>query len=385
MSNTRQCAEDSLESIVGRSPWVERIREDIRHVAPYPTSVLVTGPSGSGKELVARAVHAMSPRAEAAFIPIDCASITGTLFASHMFGHVKGAFTGADYDAMGGFRAADGGTIFLDEIGELELDLQAKLLRVLQQRMVVPVGSFQGIPVDVRLVAATNRDLAAEVAARRFREDLYYRLNVVSLVTLPLRERKDDIEVLARSFLAKSSVRLGIPLRRLSRETLDCLVRYDWPGNVRQLENVLEHAELYSDGPVIHPDALPDLDFGDPSSAGDDNSESTQSSAAVADSVLIECGGADDSPLGVDPSPSAKSTELLSAADSQPWPAIRDLERDHILRTLEKTFYNQSAAARLLGIDRNLLRRKIRRYGIDISRSKPGRPRRSQHDPRRPR
>lgn len=250
----------SLERIVGLSPWSRRIRAEIHRLARYSSSVLVTGPSGSGKELIARAIHAESPRASKPFIPIDCASITGTLFASHMFGHVQGAFTGATHTAVGGFRAADGGTIFLDEIGELELDLQAKLLRVLQERTVVPVGSYQEMPVDVRVVAATNRDLGAEVRAGNFREDLYYRINVVSLRSDPLRDRPEDIEILARYIFAKLAVRHGMPLKYLSPRALEFLTSYAWPGNVRQLENVLERAALYSEFDEVGPQDLPVLD-----------------------------------------------------------------------------------------------------------------------------
>ena len=175
----------ALDAIVGHSEWVEQTRAVIRAVAGYSSSVLITGASGTGKELIARAIHNLSPRSVQRFIPVDCASITGPLFASHMFGHLKGAFTGATYNAVGCFRAAEGGTIFLDEIGELDLELQAKLLRVLQERVVTPVGSHDGMPVDVRILAATNRDLQQEVAAGRFREDLYFRLNVVSIQSSP--------------------------------------------------------------------------------------------------------------------------------------------------------------------------------------------------------
>ena len=206
----------ALDAIIGHSEWVEQTRAVIRAVAAFPSSVLITGASGTGKELIARAIHNLSPRSARRFIPVDCASITGPLFASHMFGHLKGAFTGATYNAVGCFRAAEGGTIFLDEIGELDLELQAKLLRVLQERVVTPVGSHDGTPVDVRILAATNRDLRQEVAAGRFREDLYFRLNVVSIQTRPLRERTEDIEILAEHFLRRFAVENGMPWKRLS-------------------------------------------------------------------------------------------------------------------------------------------------------------------------
>ena len=323
----------SLERIVGVSPWSQAIHHEIRRVARYSSSVLITGSSGSGKELIARAIHAESPRASESFIPIDCASITGTLFASHMFGHVKGAFTGATHAAIGGFRAADGGTIFLDEIGELEHDLQAKLLRVLQERAIVPVGSYQEVPVDVRIIAATNRDLSAEVCAGRFREDLYYRLNVASLTAAPLRERTEDIEPLARHILSKLVIRHGMPLKHLSPATLERLASFAWPGNVRQLENALERAALYSESDVIEPQDLPELY--DP-----DQTDTPQTTDSTTDSPTSGLLSTEDCiPLPTIPSVQSKPE------DQHDWQTIDDVQRAHILRTLEHTYFNQSAAA----------------------------------------
>jgi DNA-binding NtrC family response regulator len=247
---------------VGVSPWAEQVRRSIELVAVHQSSVLILGPSGTGKELIARAIHACSMRSKKAFIPVDCAVTTGTLFASHMFGHVKGSFTGATSSTLGCFRAADTGTIFLDEIGEMELELQAKLLRVLQQRVVVPVGAHQEIPVDVRVLAATNRDLSSEVQAGRFREDLFYRLNVVAIRTIPLRERIEDVPVLATKYLAELASRHGMPTGALSPESIEILQQYSWPGNVRELENVLERAVMFSSGDHIDPDALSGLIVG---------------------------------------------------------------------------------------------------------------------------
>lgn len=348
----------ALEAIVGKSDWACQIRSVIAGIAPFPSGVVITGPSGTGKELIARAIHALSPRAAKRFIPVDCASITGTLFASHMFGHTKGAFTGATFAAMGCFRAADGGTIFLDEIGELELDLQAKLLRVLQERVVVPVGSHDGIPVDVRVVAATNRDLRREVAAGRFREDLYYRLNVISLQTLPLRERSEDIEILANHFLSKFAVEEGMPLKRLGLAAREHLRRYGWPGNVRELENSIERAILFSPGNDILPDVLPSLEV------------ALESQSAAPSTVL--------SVVVATPEAQVLSSDTLPMPSRCPedghWLTAAEVERDHIQRTLEHTGYNQSATARLLGIDRHQLRRKAARFGLDLSQSKAGRP-----------
>jgi DNA-binding NtrC family response regulator len=231
-----------IDQIIGDSPWTQKVRKRISQVANYRYSVLISGPSGTGKELVARAVHTHGPRADKPFIPVNCAALPTGLFASQLFGHMKGAFTGAAFNAIGCFRAAEGGTIFLDEIGELDFELQAKLLRVIQERKVVPVGAHEGIPVDVRIVAATNRDLEAEVKAGRFRLDLFYRLNVVSIETASLASRPEDIEVLARHFLAKAAIENGDELKRLSPAAMSLLKAYDWPGNIRQLQNVLEGA-----------------------------------------------------------------------------------------------------------------------------------------------
>ncbi len=329
-----------MDAIIGRSEWVEQTRAVIRAVAAYPSSVLITGPSGTGKELIARAIHNLSPRSTRRFIPVDCASITGPLFASHMFGHLKGAFTGATFNAVGCFRAAEGGTIFLDEIGELDLDLQAKLLRVVQERVVAPVGSHDGAPVDVRILAATNRELPQEVAAGRFREDLYFRLNVVSIQTRPLRERVEDIEILAEHFLRRLAVENGMPWKRLSDAARKQLLAYPWPGNIRELENAIERAILFSPGELIEAAVLPRV-----AADNADGISSIDFAAPAAGETL-------------------QPTAPQDRADDDRWPTAADVERQHILRTLEHTGYNQSAAARLLGIDRHQLRRRMFEYGL---------------------
>lgn len=336
-------------ALVGVSPWVRQVQAQINLVAPYASSVLVTGPSGTGKELIARSVHQQSPRAGGAFVPVNCAAVSGSLFESHMFGHVKGAFTGANFEALGCFRAASGGTIFLDELGELDPAMQAKLLRVLQEQTVVPVGSYEEQPVDVRVVAATNRDLLAEVAAGRFREDLYYRLAVVTVRTAPLSERPEDLELLADFTLSRLGVRHGLPYKPLSSAALEKLRRHAWPGNVRELQNVLERACLMARGGLIE--------------AGDITFDSESPAPCAPDAE----------------GPSVVPPPHFRSRANDAWPTLEDYEREAIAATLEHTGYNQAAAARLLGLDRSVLRRRIKKLGIDVSRSTPGRPS-SGHD-----
>lgn len=373
----------ALERLAGVSSWLEDVKRSIELVAGHPSSVLIIGPSGTGKEVIARAIHACSRRADKPFIPVDCAVTTGTLFASHMFGHVKGSFTGATAATLGCFRAANTGTIFLDELGEMELELQAKLLRVLQQRTVVPVGSHEEIPVDVRVLAATNRDLAREVEAGRFREDLYYRLNVVTIRTRPLCERPEDIPVLASRYLAELSARHGMPLFTLSPAAIGLLQSYAWPGNVRELENVLERAAMFSSGDEIDPDALSGVIEGstiEPRAEPTDGSDPSPGSSAMATAASqgivaatavrgvfrVEPRVAVPAHAGASINGAAVPTGPEAAADGgENWPTLADVERVHLERTLAAAMQNKSLAAKLLGIDRSVLRRKMQRYGLD--------------------
>jgi DNA-binding NtrC family response regulator len=337
--------------IVGSSPTTVRLRAEINRFAPFSSNVLITGPSGTGKELVARQIHARSSRADQPFIPVDCASMSGELMSSQLFGHVAGAFTGANCDALGCFRAANRGTIFLDEIGELEFSLQAKLLRVLQEHVVTPVGSHQGEPVDVRVVAATNRNLRLDVTEGRFREDLYYRLDVVHLRTTALRERPGDICELAANFLGQLAGD-GLPKCSLSPAASAVLVEFPWPGNVRQLRNVLEQAAIDSESPVITADLLRRIMKLTLGPAGSESPQIDTCAATMTEETftLVEA------PSTIDRRPRSANGHWLS---------LEEIERDHIVRTLEHTYNNRSAAARLLGITRQSLLRKMKRYALD--------------------
>ena len=239
---------NSLENFIGSSPVIEKLKNTIRTVAPTASTVLIYGESGTGKELVARAVHSCSTRASEPFVSINCGAFPETLLESELFGYVKGAFTGASQNKRGLFEVASGGTIFLDEIGEMSLSMQVKLLRVLQERTIRPVGGTQEVPVDVRVIAATNRDLREMIVNGTFREDLYYRVSVIPIQVPALRERREDVELLANHFLKKYSTAAQKSILRISRESLDALKAFDWPGNVRQLENTIERAVAMETG-----------------------------------------------------------------------------------------------------------------------------------------
>ena len=338
-----------ITGLIGVSAWARQIRSQIPAIAACPSNVLITGPTGTGKDVVARAIHACSAPKSKPFIPVDCAGAAGPLFAGHLFGHLKGAFTGASHAALGCFRAADGGTIFLDEIGELPTDMQTKLLRVLQQRTVTPVGSHEEVPVNVRVIAATNRDLGREVGEGRFREDLYYRLNVVSIRTLRLRDRPDDIEAIAAHFLNKLAITHGLPVRRLAADAVARLRADEWPGNVRQLENALERAAFSSRGPMIH---AADIFADDELHAFPDFPQSM--TLPIVPAANLGCG---EHNLG----------DCCMAVVDGHWRTMEEVEREHIRRTLALSGWNQSGRADSRHGSRHQLARKIRKYGLDAA------------------
>jgi len=356
---------NSLDRIVGVSAYTSRIRAEVAMAADYFFNVLVWGPTGTGKELVAEAVHAISARRDRPFFIVDCASLPPNLFAGQLFGHSKGAFTGAYSERLGYFRAAEGGTIFLDEIGELDPSAQADLLRVLQNKTVTPLGSYETVPVDVRVVAATNRDLTCEVDEGRFRQDLYYRLNVISIETMALKQRPDDIEVLVEHFLQQLVIEHGLDRKWFSGEAMNFLTQHDWPGNVRELQNVVDRAAVASTGELIGLEALaPALQSQSPGTG------SAASTIAVDPTPTL---------YGADATPKERvaAAERACAADEESnepnWLKLAALERYHIEQTLRATNNNQSAAARYLGVTRRVLQGKLRQYELHASESKCGR------------
>jgi DNA-binding NtrC family response regulator len=314
--------------LVGRSAAMENLRQRILRAAPAPTTVLITGESGTGKELAARAIHQYSARASRPFIWINCGAIPENLLESELFGHKKGAFTDATADRVGHFVQAHGGTLFLDEIALLPLPLQVKLLRVLQEREVRPLGSNQVVKVDVRIVAATNAELLEQVARGAFREDLYYRLKVISLEMPSLRERLEDLPLLVHHFLSKHSMNLRLPFKPFSRAAMEVMSRYPWPGNVRELENVVE--------------------------------------SCLAMSLGEQAIGVEELPEGVRKAGIANHAPMPRLQDAEAgWDlnqAVEELEREMIARALRESGGVRSRAAELLGVKRTTLVEKLKRY-----------------------
>jgi two-component system response regulator PilR (NtrC family) len=321
-----------FEGLVGRHPEMVKIYQLITQIADTPTTVLITGESGTGKELVARAIHARSERRAQPLVAVNVAAIPDTLIESELFGHEKGAFTGAHARKLGKFELAQGGTVFLDEIGSLRLDLQAKLLRALQEREIERLGGVRTIPIDVRVLAATNVNLKTAVRAREFREDLYYRLNVVPIRVPSLRERREDIGHLVEYFVRKTALVCNRDVRGVSAGALEVLTRYDWPGNVRELENVIHRAVVLARSPVIQLQDVP------------------------LDVAIPETGAR----LAEDTGPPLRD-------------AMEQFERQYILRVLERVGWNVSRAARLLGVHRNTVLAKLSAWGIQRPSSADGR------------
>jgi DNA-binding NtrC family response regulator len=309
---------DERNTLIYESESMIRIMDMIARVAPTDSTVLITGESGTGKGLVARKLHQLSQRSRRPFITVDCGTLVETLFESELFGHVKGSFTGADANKIGKFELAQNGTLFFDEISNIGLEVQAKLLRAVEERKISKVGSHRVITVDVRIIAATNTDLTKAIKDGTFREDLFYRLNVVLIQMPTLRERKSDIPLLVQHFLEKYNARLRKDIHGISPDALELLVRHDWPGNVRELENTMERLLVLSPGPYLEP----------------------------ADLVFA-------------------GTILTPAAETAAGTSLKDLERNHIIHTLQRCDGHKSETARALGIDRKTLREKLKRFNIE--------------------
>ena len=306
-------------SLVGESERFVSVVGMARAVGPRQCTVVLNGESGSGKEIIAREIHNASTRNNAPFVVVDCTNLSAELFISQMFGHVKGAFTGADQASLGAIRAADGGTLFLDEVGEMPLAIQARFLRVLQESEVTALGSTQPCPVDIRVVCATHRNLPAMVQEGRFRQDLYYRLDVVSLEIPPLRKRREDIVPLAKYFLKKQADLYSEPVKTLSLEVVDCFLAYSWPGNVRELANVIEAAHALWPKQIIELGALP--------------------------AHIVSPRGPQKNPI---------------------LPTLAETERELIMQALKHAQGKKTAAAQLLGIERRRLNRLIDNLNIPV-------------------
>ncbi|MGQ9693282.1 MAG: sigma-54-dependent transcriptional regulator [Thermodesulfobacteriota bacterium] len=309
------------ETLVGESKAMQRVMEIIHKVASSESTVLITGESGTGKELVAQAIHQLSPRHDKEFVPVDCNALVETILESELFGHVKGSFTGAIKNKHGLLELANGGTFFFDEIGDLSLNTQAKLLRVIQEREFKPVGGTQRIKVDVRIIAATNQNLREAIAQKTFREDLFYRLSVVPIHLPPLRDRKEDIPLLIAHFIKRFNRKRKKAITGITPAALEMLMKHNWPGNVRELENAIERAMILEEGKEITPQSLMGI-FSLPFSG--------------------------KSPLPMPP-------KLVT---------LQEVEKEHIAFVLKETYGHKSEAARILGIDRKTLYKKVQKYQL---------------------
>jgi two-component system response regulator GlrR len=338
-------SESDDRRLLGTSPAIERIREKVVRIAKSNTTVLVLGESGTGKELVTRSIHALSSRSSGPFVAVNCAALAPELLESTLFGHMKGAFTGAVADRDGLFAAAHRGTLFLDEVGEASPNVQAKLLRVLEERRYAPVGSTTEREVDVRVVAATNRDLKQEMSEKRFREDLFYRLHVLPIVMPPLRERAEDILVLAEVFLARAAARHGVPVPRIGESARSALLQHSWPGNVRELANVMEAASLLHGAGEIEPDHLPGVGL-----SGDSSDAASPSDFASRMEALLSTY---QSPDAVAP------PSLREARDA--------LERAYLNAALVRAAGSVATAAKIAGRNRTDFYDLLRRHHVTVA------------------
>jgi DNA-binding NtrC family response regulator len=372
-------AQGPADVLVGRSPAMQEVYKEIGRVAPQELAVLILGESGTGKELVARAIYQHSRRAAGPFLAVNCAAIPETLLESELFGHEKGAFTGADRKRIGKFEQCSGGSLFLDEIGDMTPLTQAKLLRVLQDGRFERVGGNETIRTDVRVIAATNRDLPRMAAAGEFREDLYYRLGVVTIVLPPLRERGDDLPLLIEHFLKRFSPEMGKEVYRVAPEALAILRRHPWPGNLRELQSVLKQALLRAQGPLLLPEFLPEMIRAGATPGGAAPSveavdrEASSGDGPRPDSQDLD--GPGEGAVGAAPSPEAVDwgafleDRLRAGSQDLYAEAMALIERSLVTRVLRHTGGNQVQAAKTLGITRGSLRTKIRTLGIQIGRS----------------
>lgn len=332
----RELLDASTKELVGESAVIQRLKAMIERLATSPAlagvlppSILVTGETGTGKDLVARAIHAAGPRSGAQFVHVNCTAVPDALFESELFGHTKGAFTGAQSDKRGLFDVGDGGTVFLDEIGHMPLALQAKLLSVLERRVIRPVGATRERPINVHVIAATHRNLAEAIAGGEFREDLFHRLQVLSIVVPPLRDRREDIALLANRFLKRFALQLRSPAQGFSPTAMNHLTRHSWPGNVRELMHTVESAVLIADGPLVTPDHLGLKSARDPAEYRDETR------------------------------PARRCIELDF---NESGPRLEDIEYEAITAALEQTGNNLTHAARILGISRDAIRYRLERY-----------------------
>ena len=320
--------DDGFHGIIGKAPLMQSLYGMIESVGPSDTPVMILGESGTGKEMVAKALHETGPRASGPFIKVNCAALSESLLESELFGHVKGAYTGADQKRIGRFEAAHTGTIFLDEVGDIPMPVQVKLLRVLEEKRIERVGDNRPVPVDVRIITATNRDLESLIEKDSFREDLYFRINVFPVICPPLRERKEDIPIIAQHFLNLNVEKTGKNILGFTPDAMQIIVNYHWPGNVRELRNTVEYAVVLATGSSISPDHLP---------------------ARLMESSY---------PQGTEEAGGSRRSEEQREPES---------EREQLIRILRQTGGNQSKAAGLLGVSRVTVWKRIKKHGIDLA------------------